>query len=74
MVITVNLRAKWRLKTNINYVWTEDKRLYNLRSGRFLKKTLHGLTPGYWIGKTFLSLDKLRGSIELIPKADPLPF
>lgn len=74
MIIQINLKTKWRLKGKENYVWTECKRLYNLRTGRFIKKTLHGLTPGYWIGKTYIKLDELRGCVELIPRTEKLPF
>jgi hypothetical protein len=67
MEITITLKAKWRLKNNPNYVWTQDNRLYNVRTGRFIKKTLHGLTPGYWTGKEFMKLSELKKQIERIP-------
>ena len=74
MIFTVNIKAKWQLKGKENYVWAEDKRLYNLRTGRMIKKTLKGLTPGYWIGKTFIKLVDLKSLVELIPKQSNLPF
>ena len=58
--------AKWRLKTNHDYVWTTCKKLVNIRTGREIKKTIKGLTAGYWIGKRFIKLDTLRSEIELI--------
>lgn len=67
MQITVVYIAKWRLKTNHNYVWTSCKKLINKKSGREIKRTLKGLTAGYWIGKSFIKLDDLRNQIELIP-------
>ena len=73
MILQINIKVKWQLRGKENYVWTEDKRLYNLRTGRFIKKTLKGLTPGYWIGKEFIRLGDLRGRVEIIPKVD-LPF
>ena len=74
MIFTVNIKAKWQLKGKENYVWAEDKRLYNLRTGRMIKKTLKGLTPGYWIGKDFISLAEMKTRIELIPKRAKSPF
>ena len=66
MQITVTYMAKWRLKTNHDYVWTTCKKLVNIRTGREIKKTIKGLTAGYWIGKRFIKLDTLRSEIELI--------
>ena len=66
MQITVTYMAKWRLKTNHDYVWTTCKKLVNIRTGREIKKTIKGLTAGYWIGKRFIKLDTLKSGIELI--------
>lgn len=74
MILQINVKAKWQLKGKENYVWTDDKRLYNLRTGRFIKKTLKGLTAGYWISKTFIKLSELKSKVELIPKQEKLPF
>lgn len=75
MHIDVTYKAKWRLKTHTNYVWTECKKLINTNSGREIKKTLHGLTPGYWIGRRFIKLDDLI-ELKLVEKIveDKLPF
>ncbi len=73
MIFTVNYTAKWRLKDNHYYVWTNCKKLYNLHTCRFLKKTIKGSRVGYWIGKKFIELSNLRKNIELIPK-EKLPF
>lgn len=74
MEIVLRLKAKWQIKGKEYYVWTECKRLYNLKTGRFIKKTLHGLTPGYWIGKDFIKLNDLKKVVEQIPKSEQLPF
>ena len=73
MQIKVNYVVKWRLKTNHNYVWTTCKRLINLKTGREIRRTIKGLTAGYWVGKNFIKFDILRTQIELIPK-EKLPF
>ncbi len=67
MQITVVYVAKWRLKSNHDYVWTECKKLINKKTGKEIKRTLKGLTAGYWIGKSFIKLEDLRSEVELIP-------
>ena len=74
ITITVKYKAKWRLKNNQKYVWTECGRLFNLNSSREIKKTVKGLTPGYWIGRSFMPLESLRNNIEKIPVVEVLPF
>ena len=74
MKINVTYSAKWQLKTDSRYKWTECKKLINTQTGREIKKTLHGLTPGYWIGKKFIKLDDMAKLIELIPKKQHCPF
>lgn len=73
MNISVTYNAKWQLKNNNRYVWTECKKLVNVSTGREIKKTLHGMTPGYWINRRFIKLDDIRDNVELIPKV-LLPF
>ena len=75
MYLSVIYKAKWRLINNPNYYWTECKKLVNISRGREIKKTLHGLTPGYWISKKFIKLEDLieLKLVELIPK-EKLPF
>jgi len=72
--ISVTYFAKWRLKGYENYQWTSCKKLINVMTGREIKKTLHGLTPGYWIGRKFIKLSEMSSMVELIPKDDLLPF
>ena len=74
ITITVTYRAKWRLKDNPKYCWTECGKLFNINNNREIKKTVKGLIPGYWIGKDFVSLEALRSQLELIPKEPALPF
>ncbi len=71
--VSIKYRVKWRLKDKPNYYWTECGKLINVNSGRVIKKTLKGLTPGYWVSKNFIPLTKLKSYIELIPK-EKLPF
>lgn len=70
MYINVTYKAKWRLKNDHKYYWTECKKLINVNTGKEIKKTLHGLTAGYWISRKFIKLDDLINLrlVELIPK------
>lgn len=72
--ITVEYKLKWRIKGKENYCWTTCKKLFNTQRGNEIKKTLKGLTPGYWIGKEFVALSKMKERVELIPKKEILPF
>lgn len=65
--------AKYRLKNNINYVFSTDKICYNIKTGRVIKQILKGSTIGYVINSKFKSLNNLRKELELIPK-DTTPF
>jgi len=72
--ITVEYKLKWRIKDNPKYCWSVCKKLFNVNRGKEIKKTLKGLTPGYWIGKNFIALSKMKERVELIPKKELLPF
>ena len=74
MKINVTYTAKWKLKGYNNYYWTDCKKLINMATGREIKKTLHGLTAGYWISKKFIKLSELANLVELIPKEESMPF
>lgn len=74
MEIKVIYTAKWQLKCNPKYKWTEYKKLINTNTGREIKKTIKGLQPGYWIGKNFIKLSEMTTLVELIPKKEKLPF
>lgn len=74
MTIEVIYKAKWQLKDNPKYKWTECKKLINTNTGNEIKRTLKGMTAGYWIGKEFIKLDDLKSKIELIQKDAYCPF
>ncbi len=66
--------AKYRLKSNPNYIYSLDKICYNIKTGRVIKQILKGSTIGYIINGKFKSLDNLRKDLEIIPKKDECPF
>jgi hypothetical protein len=76
LTITVEYKLKWRIKDNPKYCWSICGKLFNLNRGNEIKKTLKGLTPGYYIGKIFVPLCEMKKRIEIIPrdKKSDLPF
>lgn len=71
--ISVNYSLKWQLRENDKYVWSSCGKLFNLKSGREIKKTLNGGSKGYWIERKFITLENLRSKIERVKKSD-CPF
>lgn len=65
---TTNHIAKYRLKNNINYVFSTDKICFNLTTKRVIKQIMKGSTIGYIINGKFKSLKVLKSELELIPK------
>ena len=74
ITLTVTYKVKWRIKGNEKYGWTICGKLFNLANNREIKKTVKGSTPGYWLGREFVSLGDLRPQLELIPKKEYYPF
>lgn len=68
MNIQITYKIKGCLKEYPNYVWTECKKLININTGREIKKTLNGLTAGYWINRKFIKLSDMSSMVELIPQ------
>lgn len=66
--------AKYRLKSNPNYIYSTDKICYNTKTGRVINQILKGSTIGYVINCKFKSLNSLRLDLELIPKKEYCPF
>lgn len=73
MNVLCSYKAKWRLKDNPIYVWTECKKLINIKTGREVKKTIKGIKAGYWISRKFIPFFELRNLIEVIPIIE-VPF
>lgn len=68
-IISGNYSLKWQLKTNDKYAWSSCGKLFNLKSGREIKKTLNGGSKGYWIERKFMTLENLRNKIERVKKS-----
>lgn len=74
MNITIEIKIKWLIKGVTGYGFGTDKNLYNLMTNRKIKQSLNGRCIGYWIGKEFYSLTKLRTLIYLHKEQNILPF
>jgi hypothetical protein len=68
MNVLCSYKSKWRHKVLHHYVWTECKKLINLKTGKEIKKTINGGKAGYYINRNFVSIEKLKSEIELIQK------
>lgn len=66
--------AKYRLKSNPNYIFSTDDICFNLKTQRVIKQIMKGSTIGYIINNKFKSLNRLRADLEIIPKKEYSPF
>ena len=66
--------AKYRLKSNPNYIFSTDDICFNLKTQRVIKQIMKGSTIGYIINNKFKSLNRLRVDLEIIPKKEYCPF
>ena len=71
--ISKNYHFIWQLDFAHNYQFTKCKKLFNLKTGREIKKTVVCSTIGYNIKGKFYSLNKLRKCLKKIEK-EKLPF
>lgn len=73
MTITYAIEIKFNIQGIENYGFGTDNCLYNLQTNRKIKQTYNSRSIGYWIGKKFYSLNKLRPLLYK-PKKDYCPF
>ena len=60
LLITKHIEIIYHIKDIGGYGFGKDKLLYNLKTAHNIRMTLNGSTKGFWIGKRFLTLNKLR--------------
>ena len=66
--INITLYFKWQFKEYNHIKITNDKLIFNCRTGRQKKLTLNGGSIGIWLTpKTFIVQKHLNNHIELIP-------
>lgn len=71
--ITKHIEIRWCIQGIDGYGFGHDKNLYNLKTGRIIKQTINNYSYGYWIGKKFFTLNKLK-SLLIRPKHYNIPF
>ncbi len=54
MNVLCSYKTKWRHKVYHYYVWTECKKLINLKTNKEIKKTIKGGKAGYYINRNFV--------------------
>jgi len=61
MEVTLNLKCKWKIENNENYVFSENpKLLINLNTGKVINQITKGGSIGYIINNKFISINKLK--------------
>ncbi len=73
ITITKVIELTWQISGYDCYCFGKDKKLYNAKTGREIKKTLNGKSIGYWLGKKFYSLNRLKPML-VRPKNYRVPF
>ena len=73
ITISKNYDFIWKIDFAKNYKFTKCKKLFNLKTGREIKKTLAGMTIGYYIKGKFYSLKYLRNYLVKV-ETEICPF
>jgi len=63
----------WEIRGFGGFGFGSNKRLYNLKTGRERKQSINNGTIGYWFGKKFVSIKRLR-LLLYKPKQKLCPF
>lgn len=58
--ITKHIEIRWEINGIDGYVFGDDKKMYNIKTGREIKQTVNCYSYGYWIGKRFFTLNKIK--------------
>ena len=60
ITITKIVKIKWQIKGHDDFGFGADNKLYNLKRGKEKIQTLNSGVKGYWIGRKFYTLEKLK--------------
>lgn len=71
--ISITYTLKWQHKEYNHYKWSKCGKLFNMQTGRIIRKVVNGRSVGYWVKGKFVTLKRLRNQLEKIPKNN-LPF
>lgn len=71
--INYTIEIKWIIIGYNDYGFGTDKCLYNLKTNRRLRQSYNSGSIGYWFGKKFYTLSKLKTMIKK-PIKEHCPF
>ena len=71
--ISISYTLKYQLSFATNYRWSDDKKCFNVNTGRQIKQVYNSGCIGYSINGKFYSLKFLRTKLEKIP-IESCPF
>ena len=70
----INIVPKWVIEGHPLYFFSEDKKLYNINTGKEIKPVLKGYTIGYNLNGRFKSRRQLKPLIKKYSEPEKLPF
>ena len=69
LAITSIIHLKWRFKDDHSICVTDDKKVFNTKTFRFIKQTVNGgYSDGFWVKRKFVPTNRVNKLVELIPK------
>ena len=60
IIICKKVKIKWRIKGYDDFGFGVDNKLYNLKRGKEKIQVLNSGVKGYWFGRKFYTLEKLK--------------
>ena len=70
----INIVPKWVIECHPLYFFSEEKKLYNINTGKEVKPVLKGYTIGYNLNGKFYSRKQLKPLIKKYSEPEKLPF
>ncbi len=64
--VTKIYRLKWKIKGMPTWAISSCGKVFNVQRRRMLKKSFKDMSPGYWLGKKFLSMKNIESLKEKI--------
>ena len=73
LTISKVIELTYEIEGVSGYAFGKDKNLYNTKRGVMIRKVMNGRAIGYWIGRKFYSLNKLRPLLKRVEE-NKCPF
>jgi hypothetical protein len=58
--ISINYTLKYRIKGNNSYCVTECRKVFNIKTGKEIKKCYNSGSVGYWISGKWFNVKRIR--------------